>query len=71
MIPVLKWAGGKRQIISRLDEIILPKLCDNNTLFVPFVGGGSVFISLQHRNVFTYISVKKSTHNLFAKMICY
>ncbi len=51
MIPVLKWAGGKRQIISRLDEIIFPKLKDDNTLFEPFVGGGSVFISLQHNNV--------------------
>lgn len=51
MIPVLKWAGGKRQIINLLDEIILPHLNNNNTLYEPFVGGGSVFMSLNHHSV--------------------
>jgi|AntRauTorckE6833_2_1112554.scaffolds.fasta_scaffold07099_2 DNA adenine methylase len=38
--PFLKWAGGKRQLLSQYDEYF-PK--DFNTFFEPFVGGGAVF----------------------------
>lgn len=44
-VPVLKWAGGKRQlvpeILSRLPEKI-------ETYFEPFVGGGAVFFALHN-----------------------
>lgn len=42
--PILKWVGGKRQL---LDEI-MPLIRKNCTLYVePFVGGGAVFFELQ------------------------
>ena len=51
MEPVLKWAGGKRQILSLLNELIPTDSLRNHTLFEPFVGAGSVFLSLEHNSV--------------------
>jgi len=41
--PVLKWVGGKRQL---LDDII-PKIPLYSTYYEPFVGGAAVLFSLQ------------------------
>ena len=42
--PILKWVGGKRQL---LDEII-PRISKNYSTYVePFVGGGAVLFELQ------------------------
>ncbi len=41
--PFLKWAGGKRQILSQIDTS-LPK--DFNLYIEPFVGGGALFFYL-------------------------
>lgn len=43
--PVLKWAGGKSQLLSQLNELLPPKLKVNaiNTYIEPFVGGGAMF----------------------------
>jgi DNA adenine methylase len=42
--PVLKWAGGKTQLLKD----ILPKIPKNYARFIePFFGGGAVFFSLQ------------------------
>ena len=38
--PFVKWAGGKRQIMSLILKNLPPKF---NNYFEPFVGGGSVF----------------------------
>ena len=46
MEPVMKWAGGKRQILSVLKDLLSAKTSDKNTYYEPFVGGGSVFLSL-------------------------
>lgn len=52
--PFVKWAGGKKQILST----ILDRIKDfgavkgkEYTFFEPFVGGGVVFLSLAHKNV--------------------
>lgn len=42
--PILKWAGGKRKLIPEIKKRI-PE--NYNTYFEPFVGGGSVFLTLQ------------------------
>ena len=42
MEPILKWAGGKRQLLQDLKEIIEPKLNGKNKYFEPFIGGGSL-----------------------------
>ncbi|MEL6185495.1 MAG: DNA adenine methylase, partial [Myxococcota bacterium] len=40
--PVLKWAGGKKQLL----DVILPQLPERiDTYFEPFIGGGAVFTS--------------------------
>ena len=42
--PILKWVGGKRQL---LDEI-MPNINQNCSTYIePFVGGGAVFFELQ------------------------
>lgn len=46
MEPVMKWAGGKRQILARLKELLSPEVLSGGTYYEPFVGGGSVFLSL-------------------------
>lgn len=46
--PILKWAGGKRQLMPIIDEL-LPKELKNGTIkkFVePFFGGGAVFFHI-------------------------
>ena len=38
--PFVKWAGGKRQIMSDLKKYMPDRF---NTYYEPFVGGGAVF----------------------------
>jgi DNA adenine methylase len=47
LIPFLKWAGGKRWFVQRHADL-LPKRF--NRYIEPFLGGGSVFFSLQPDN---------------------
>lgn len=42
--PFLKWAGGKRQLLSEIRKYI-PK--DINTYYEPFIGAGAVLFDLQ------------------------
>lgn len=42
--PFVKWAGGKRQLLSQIRERMPEKY---NNYFEPFVGGGAVFFELQ------------------------
>jgi|YelNatPaOPRAMG01_1025707.scaffolds.fasta_scaffold66880_1 DNA adenine methylase len=45
--PILKWAGGKRQILSILINNIPDKF---NTYYEPFIGGAALLISLYSLN---------------------
>ena len=47
--PVIKWVGGKRQIIDELIDL-LPN--SYNRYFEPFIGGGALFFLLEHQNSF-------------------
>lgn len=45
--PIIKWAGGKRQLLDAIRSRI-PQ--EYNRYFEPFFGGGAVFFSLEPRN---------------------
>ena len=46
--PFLKWAGGKTQLLSDIQELLPPELGQGKIkrYLEPFVGGGSVFLFL-------------------------
>ena len=44
--PFLKWAGGKRQLLTEI-KTHLPKDINNYTYYEPFLGAGAVFFDLQ------------------------
>jgi DNA adenine methylase len=46
MKPLIKWAGGKRQIASVI-ETHLPKDWEKGTYFEPFIGGAALYLYLQ------------------------
>ncbi len=46
--PFLKWAGGKRQLLSQM-KVFFPKVF--NKYIEPFVGGGAVFFYLSRKNL--------------------
>lgn len=48
-VPVLKWAGGKRQIVP---EILARLPARIDTYFEPFIGGGAVFFELVNQERF-------------------
>ena len=52
--PVLKWAGGKRQLINTIDEY-LPEELKNGKItkyFEPMIGGGGMFFYLKPHNAY-------------------
>lgn len=76
--PFLKWAGGKRQLLSNL-EPIFP---ENYGKYVePFVGGGAVFFHLEPKTAFiadsnkdlinTYKVVRDDVGNLMKLLVDY
>lgn len=60
--PIIKWAGGKRQLMFELLKN-MPK--SYNRYFEPFIGGGALFFELQPENA--YISdVNEELTNLYS-----
>ena len=50
--PFLKWAGGKRQLLSEIEERLPENLGDYDTYVEPFIGGGAVMFHLLHKHNF-------------------
>lgn len=50
MKPIIKFPGGKTQLLPELKAIITPGLLDGHTYYEPFVGGGALMLDLQHTN---------------------
>ena len=54
--PFLKWAGGKRQLIPQLSELLPNELYDNDFTYIePFVGGGAMLFFMLNK----YPKIKK------------
>ncbi len=47
--PIVKWVGGKRQLMFELIKNMLKKY---NRYFEPFIGGGALFFELQPNNAY-------------------
>ncbi|MDR3123653.1 MAG: DNA adenine methylase [Treponema sp.] len=71
--PYLKWAGGKRQLLSALKDY-LPQGAAGYTYYEPFVGAGAVFFKLRPQKavindcnaqlILTYRVVKENVEGL-------
>jgi DNA adenine methylase len=73
--PYLKWAGGKRQLLSEIKKC-LPENINTYTYIEPFVGAGAVFFELQPKRavindfnaelILTYTIIKENVEELIA-----
>ena len=66
--PFLKWAGGKRQLISEIEARLPADIDDCTTYVEPFIGGGSVLFRMLE--LFEFETVHVSDLNL-ELMLCY
>lgn len=60
--PVVKWVGGKRQLLPEIKKYFPKKF---NTYFEPFVGGGAVLFELQPKNAIVN-DINKELINLYS-----
>lgn len=75
IIPFVKWAGGKRQILSEIRNR-LPKFYTD--YYEPFVGGGAVLFALQPKRaiindinralITTYFQIKNNPQKVIEKL---
>jgi DNA adenine methylase len=63
--PFLKWAGGKRQLLPRILDLVPARI---DTYYEPFLGGGAVFFALSARGVFRAAVLGDANPDLIA---CY
>lgn len=69
--PVLKWAGGKSQLISQIEEYLPNELNPKNMKFAknhryiePFVGGGALFFYLNRFYEFEHVILNDINEDL-------
>ena len=67
MEPVLKWAGGKRKLVSNIIQLIDVKELKNHRLFEPFFGGGSLTFALECPNV-TINDLNPELYNVYMQI---
>ncbi len=60
-VPVVKWVGGKRQLLTEINKYIPKKI---STYYEPFVGGGAVLFSIQPQKAIVN-DINKELINLY------
>lgn len=66
--PFLKWAGGKRQLLSEIESRLPPDISECKTYVEPFLGGGSVLFRLLEKFEFESVLVSDLNPEL---ILCY
>lgn len=64
MKPILKWPGGKGQVLEELKKYITPELLKGNRYIEPFIGGGALAFDLEHPNT-TIADLNPELTNLY------
>ena len=62
--PILKWAGGKRQILSRIRGTFPPE-SDINRYHEPFFGGGAIFFKETHQYAASINDINERLMNFY------
>ena len=62
--PFVKWAGGKRQLLTQIRERMPEKY---NRYYEPFIGGGAVLFELQPENA-TINDINKALINTYKRI---
>lgn len=81
MKPVIKWVGGKTQLLKELKEIISPALKEDSYYYEPFCGGAALALDLEHKNTILndlnselinmYRVIKHKPEELIAELKCF
>ena len=81
MKPVLKWVGGKTQLLKELKEIIIPVLKEDSYYYEPFCGGAALALDLEHKNtvvndlnselITMYKVIRDTPEELIAELKCF
>ncbi len=66
VVPFVKWAGGKRQLLSQIRERMPEKF---NTFYEPFVGGGAVIFDLLPTEA-VINDINKALVNAYRQICC-
>ena len=62
--PLIKWAGGKRQLLDRIDDRLPSKY---GRYYEPFLGGGALFFHLQPKEA-TVNDLNRALINLYERV---
>ena len=66
--PFLKWAGGKRQLISEIEKRLPSKINEIETYVEPFIGGGALLFHMLENYNFKQIHISDINLEL---VLCY
>ena len=66
--PFLKWAGGKRQLISEIEKRLPSKINEIETYVEPFIGGGALLFHMLENYSFRQIHISDINLEL---VLCY
>jgi DNA adenine methylase len=66
--PFLKWAGGKRQLISEIESRLPPNIAEIRTYVEPFIGGGALLFHMLENYKFKHIHISDINPEL---VLCY